>query len=649
MVSTKNIYINFKSQCIPTGLLFIIFVANILSIHCSAQSFSVKKTPFNSSVADDFAPVFYKKGLVYCSNSMNTSLVSIKSENEALFNLVYTELKDSGDWKTPVLLAEELTTILNEGPASFTADQNRIYYARNLQTEGKLRKINDPSNTLGIYSADLVQGKWVNISGFEFNSESYSVGTPALSPDGQRLYFASDKPGSYGGTDLYYSDRIMNKWSEPVNLGPEINSKYNESYPFIDESGRLFFASDKPGGNGGKDIYYSLELNGTWLYPIHLDREINSGKDDFGFITDKNFEKGYFSSNRKSGMNIYYFETKIPQFDICEIDSSFNFCYEFYDERFTDTLHLEYEWDFGHGNKIRGKRVRKCFTKPGAYTAVLTIIHHLADCTFHKKYDYNFEVGYDNNTVIYPEENILLNQPTDFMAVKKAEQNTYNEYYWNFGDGYNNSGKNTQHIFNKAGEHQIFLGIVCKDSNYITKSKQCLQTKVVVYSDYQELATQKYPCIPSLDQVSLTRDINKNTNYFLINNYMLADFQPKVSDSLTSLFSSFPNYFLFVDSNGNLTSHTKKLLENYAHILNKFPDIKLIIATHQNYRGRLKNIAAESGNIGEVVKEFFELYDIQNDRVECISYGNTKPLDSKYYKKNIAFNKRIEFILSNRF
>lgn len=649
MFKVKNITIQFKSKYLAITVLIIVAIVNITNISCYAQSFNVNKESFNSSSADDFAPMFYKNGLVYCSNGIKPSLLSIKSENEALFNLVYVESKDSGNWKTPVLFSEELTTILNEGPATFTSDLSRIYYARNIQTDGKLRKINDPSNTLGIYSADFIQGNWSNISGFEFNSDSYSVGTPALSPDGQRLYFASDRPGSYGGTDIYYCDWISNTWSEPVNLGSEINSEYNESYPYIDESGRLFFASDKPGGFGGKDIYYSLEYNGEWISPIHLDEDINSSKDDFGLITDKNFEWGYFSSDRKSGMNIYSFETQVPQFDICENDSAFYFCYDFYDERFTDTLHLEYEWDFGHGEKLYGMRVKKCFEKPGSYTTVLTITHHLADCTFHTKFDYNFEIVTNENTIIYPEKNIILEQPANFLAVKETDPKTYNEYYWNFGEGYNITGKEVRHVFNETGEHIVSLGIVSKDENLNTISKQCHQTKVMIYSDCQHLASKKFTRIPALSQASSDKDYYKNTEHYMINNFILADLPPRISDSLTSLFTTFPNYLLLTDKEGNLTNQSKKLLENYAHILSEFPDIILTIAIHQNQIGRIKNTSHEIRQTKENIEIFFELQRILSDVVRCISYGTDRPLINSENNKTSAYHKRIEFILSNRF
>ena len=112
------------------------------------------------------------------------------------------------------------------------------------------------------------------------------------------LFFASDKPGGYGGTDLYYSRMKDSRWEDPVNLGPVINTKGNESYPFLNSEGELFFSSDGHPGLGGKDIFFSLLTDSAWQQPVRLDPPVNSESDDFGLVTDNLMKSGYFSTNR---------------------------------------------------------------------------------------------------------------------------------------------------------------------------------------------------------------------------------------------------------------------------------------------------------------------------------------------------------------
>ena len=101
--------------------------------------------------------------------------------------------------------------------------------------------------------------KWVNVTELPFNNKEYSTCHPTLSADGNILYFASNRPGGLGGMDLYSSDFEGGKWGEPVNLGNKMNTAGNEIFPFIHEDGTLYFAGDGWGGFGGLDIFSTLQ------------------------------------------------------------------------------------------------------------------------------------------------------------------------------------------------------------------------------------------------------------------------------------------------------------------------------------------------------------------------------------------------------
>ncbi len=202
----------------------------------------------------------------------------------------------------PEGFSKELNTKYHEGPATFSADGSTIIFTRNNYNEGKSSKSSDNINKLKLYTAELRDGGWANVTELPFNSDEYSTGHPALSRDGKTLYFVSDRPGGRGGTDLYVAQLENGKWSKPTNMGPELNTKGDEMFPFVDENGNIYFSSNgHPHRLGELDIYFA-QLDGDKPPRImHLDAPINSKGDDFGLITDGNRTSGYFSSNRLRG------------------------------------------------------------------------------------------------------------------------------------------------------------------------------------------------------------------------------------------------------------------------------------------------------------------------------------------------------------
>ncbi|AUD07491.1 OmpA family protein [Spirosoma pollinicola] len=203
--------------------------------------------------------------------------------------------------------SKTLNTKYHEGPATFSRDGLRIIFTRNNYNNGRASKSSAGVNKLKLYTAVQQNGSWMNIEELPFNSDEYSVGHPTLSRDEQFLYFASDMPGGFGGTDLYVSQYQNGRWSRPVNLGGVINTKGNELFPFVDDAGNLYFSSDGRKGLGALDIFFSTLSNNVTVKTVeHLDAPINSDQDDFGFIADGNRRGGYFSSNRRSGNDDIY-------------------------------------------------------------------------------------------------------------------------------------------------------------------------------------------------------------------------------------------------------------------------------------------------------------------------------------------------------
>jgi len=143
-----------------------------------------------------------------------------------------------------------------------------------------------------------------------FNSDAFSNAHPAISPDGKRLYFASNRDGGHGETDIWYAERVGDGWAQPKNIGTSINTEGDETFPFIEEDGTLYFSSTGHAGLGGIDIFQSQNRNGDWMKPTNLGAPLNSNKDDFGIVTSDGGKNGYFSSNRHSHTiddDIYHF------------------------------------------------------------------------------------------------------------------------------------------------------------------------------------------------------------------------------------------------------------------------------------------------------------------------------------------------------
>jgi len=284
----------------------------------STGAYTVQPTTLNSKFTD-FAPAFYKEGLVF-STARDTGRITkhVSVEYDQAFSNLYEVNK--GDESTN---ATKFTRILNtkahESSATFSKDGTVMYFTRNNFKKG-FKKDKEGKSRLQILKALFVDGKWGAITSIAHNNESYSVAHPALNKEGTKLYFASDMPGTYGESDIFSSD-IANDGSlgVPVNMGPIINSNKRETFPFVADDNRLYFASDGHNSNGGLDVFVTnLTLNGEVASVLKLDNNINSVNDDFSFIINSNTKQGYFASNRNGGMgsdDIYMFEeTTAPVF-----------------------------------------------------------------------------------------------------------------------------------------------------------------------------------------------------------------------------------------------------------------------------------------------------------------------------------------------
>jgi len=251
---------------------------------------------------------------VYLSSSRNL-LRKTYGRNEEPYLDMYQSTYSNGKFSDPSPLSA-INTKWHDGPATVTGDGNTMYFASESFQNGKFEKDKSGQRTGFIYlfMATKQDGKWTNIQAVPFNGEAWSTGNPAVTKDGKTLYFASNRKGSIGGTDIWKVDVLgNNKYSDPVNLGPKINTEGRENFPFVTDDNKLFFASDGRKGFGALDIFM-IDL-GRDSEAINLGLPVNSPQDDFSltYNTDQNF--GFFSSNRTGVDKIYQ---ALP---ICGVDA----------------------------------------------------------------------------------------------------------------------------------------------------------------------------------------------------------------------------------------------------------------------------------------------------------------------------------------
>ncbi|MCL6274632.1 OmpA family protein [Muricauda sp. 2012CJ35-5] len=267
----------------------------------------------NSAVAD-FGPTYYKDKIVFSSSRDSLTFESRVYEwnRQPYLDFFMADTLDSGsDLANVTSFSSILNTRYHEAGATFIPEGNVVYFTRNNYTHQTLGRDGEGTNHLKIYTSELRGGEWTEAQEVSFNSEEYSVGQPALSPDGKKLYFVSDMPGSIGGTDIFVVDILRDgSFSQPRNLGPSINTSGREMFPFVTEE-KLYFASDGHLGLGGLDVFESeLGISG-YAAPNNLGVPLNSNRDDFGYIVNEKTQRGYFSSNREGGKgddDIYSFQ-----------------------------------------------------------------------------------------------------------------------------------------------------------------------------------------------------------------------------------------------------------------------------------------------------------------------------------------------------
>lgn len=286
-------------------------LSNLHLLYEDSVHYSLRRLPFNTAHAE-LSPVPFDKGVVFLSDRKEIDFQNTDSDvTNNDFNLFYTEITGgtllsglNSKFKKPVRLGKIFHATSGLGPVSFYAGNTKCIFAC-LASELS----NGGADKMQLFFSEFLDGEWSTPRAFEHNNSLHNFSEPSISPDGQSLYFASDKPGGLGGTDIYRCQLKDGKWTSPENAGDHINTRLNESFPFF-YFNTLYFASDGHPGLGGLDIFSTMIAEENFTDVKNLGYPLNSGGDDFGFVLQTG-SRGFLTSNRFNGGyddDVYEFE-----------------------------------------------------------------------------------------------------------------------------------------------------------------------------------------------------------------------------------------------------------------------------------------------------------------------------------------------------
>ena len=473
----------FKRTCLAINFIVIFYLG--LSAQDNAKSYSLTKIKLNSKMSD-LSPAILDNGIAFVSNREDDLMLNrtSKSKSEPFFKIYFAN-KTANTYQKPVRILGEVNGEFSEGPLSFTSDNKKVFISRNIPN--RQIGVNGKKASFGIFIGDFSGNLIQNVKPFPHNRSEYSMSHPAVSANGNFVLFASNIPGGFGGSDLYVSYFKNGSWEKPINLGAEINTSKNEVFPFVNEEGKLFFASSGHQSKGGLDIFSANYKNFEWSEVTNLGAPFNTQNDDFGFVESKDKSFGFICSDREGSLkdDIYQFNLSTFSFNECDTLKDLSYCRTFYEEGTmnTDSLPLMYEWDFGNGIKKRGLEVHHCFEKAGDYKINLNIIDLVTNQLYMNEASYDIKIEAIKGPYFTLADTLSSNIELLLDASQSyIEKTEILDYFWDLGDGHLKQGVDLQHFYKVTGVFDTRLGVRFRDSTTNTVFSKCVVKKTVVES-----------------------------------------------------------------------------------------------------------------------------------------------------------------------
>lgn len=299
----------------------------------------------------------YKNGIIFTANTDEKGRALDPKTGEAYLNLFYSEKDDRGVWLKPTMLQGDVNSYYHESCACVNPESEELFFTRSNSIDRKQLAKKD-AGSQKIFLAKHENNSWKGLNPFPYNSEKYSVAQPSIAAGKKLFFFVSDMPGGAGGTDIYFSTMYGPGFTEPVNLGNLVNTAGNEMFPWYDEADScLYFSSEGHQNFGGLDVFKVKFVDGKPGEVKNLGFPINSSKDDFNYLINKERSTGYISSNRSGSDKLYEVKVIPPAVTITGRIT-------------TNKKELEIEQAFiDIINKESGEKVRVLSDAKGRYTA----------------------------------------------------------------------------------------------------------------------------------------------------------------------------------------------------------------------------------------------------------------------------------------
>ncbi|MEM5565561.1 OmpA family protein [Psychroserpens sp. AS72] len=270
-----------------------------------SRDFDVVNLDINTEVSD-FGTTQYQNQLIFASSRGGGQ--KYKWNEQPYLDLFSAEKQEDGSYGNVEKLDSEINTKFHESTVAFTPDDQVMYFTRNNYFNNKYKKSEDGTNRLKLFKATLNEhGDWYNIESVHFNSDEYSVAHPTINVQGTKLYFASDMEGTIGMSDIFVVEiKADGSLGDPVNLGQNVNTEGQETFPFVNSEGDLYLSSNGFNGLGGLDVFVIRDFENKFEahQPMALEnigKPINSSMDDFGYYENLGTKEGFFTSNRDGG------------------------------------------------------------------------------------------------------------------------------------------------------------------------------------------------------------------------------------------------------------------------------------------------------------------------------------------------------------
>ena len=642
-------------------LIILIFINILYAQHVDYEVFN---TSINSNYADLGITFLNNNEVIFASSKKDKNDTSFKKnrrKNNRQLHLKFYKgvITANGDIIATNTYINNSNSPFFQADLTFSPDYKTVYFTWNNFYNSQSKKDSAKWKTLHIVKASINDNfELSNIISLPFNSAKYSNRNPYLSKNGKKLFYISDNPEGYGGTDIYAVDVHKNgTYGEPKNLGKNINTKKSELFPFETANNTLYFSSYGHRGKGGLDIFKSKFVNNSYQTVENLPNPINSAFDDFAFVIKQNDTSGYFTSTREKGKgdaDIYGFKLKkvINKVLVEKINSK----------------------------KVLAKQVEPTKNIAPVLKPKLTLFEKIEDCnqtisgllmnTSGEQLDSVRVSLYKNNALL--ESTIILkgyryqfNLKCDSNYKIIAEKENYKQSEITINTDATNASKITKTLvlpYLKCT--QLLSGTVLE-----TKSNKKLRNALVtVFKGNVLIDTLKLNKL-----AEFTTELNCNTQY------RIEASQENYHDDVAVIFvSRNPNknlnrklvlepYIEFVSSNKqkmikvdainfelnkfNITKEAAIELNKVVAVLSKYPTMKIEIKSHTDSRAPDAYNMNITNKRAEAIINYIVSKDIDAERVTGRGYGETELLNKctngvKCSEAEHQKNRRTEFIIT---